>query len=431
MSRELDDPTVGMDSRITRRRERVTWFQKNKAMLREQMNFEEFKTAVHSAIGIDFTVRLQAAGGAQHKVFPPTYLNDDPVTKTKFKAKYATESRIMDGNIVPTVLLDSVPSQANRMEQALLAAIQDRQLAMPLFSVAVEGHGVVTSIDAPHRALDAIFLDSDVDHQSFLASRFGSKLAESAPHNATALFQYAPTSLVFGMWNSHTGKAGGRFARIIASEIIGWGAMAPGVKTASRIDPLEIGNGIELYKVPTIERWGWKKYENQAKDKPSGIGHSNIPPTINDTTGGISLEHIQQQAVLSLLALQSLHFPDAEGQTDRSRDEAARTVLAALAFVALTLQFHQGYQLRSGCLLQAVESPRWRLLHRMAADDVELSVTLEESLHIYREAVAAAEAIGLTWGHDIPQLVPSAKLMELVKQSDQQRIMEPEPGQGA
>jgi len=58
-------------------------------------------------------VRLQPAGGPGAKVFPPTYEG----------GKYVTEKRRINGEIVDCVLLDSVQSQANRMELALKEAL--------------------------------------------------------------------------------------------------------------------------------------------------------------------------------------------------------------------------------------------------------------------------------------------------------------------
>src|SRR2546427_7171510 len=77
-------------------------------------------------------VALQPAGGEGTKVFPPTYAG----------AVYATEKRRLAGheNPVDCVLLDSVQSQANRMEEALQEAIdsgrlQKASVALPLVEV--------------------------------------------------------------------------------------------------------------------------------------------------------------------------------------------------------------------------------------------------------------------------------------------------------
>ena len=63
------------------------------------------------------------------------------------------------------MLLDSVPSQANRMELALQDAWMGGEIELPVVSAdfsAVENPGVpkVTSLQAPHRIVDAILRDS-------------------------------------------------------------------------------------------------------------------------------------------------------------------------------------------------------------------------------------------------------------------------------
>ncbi|MFO1421761.1 MAG: type I-U CRISPR-associated RAMP protein Csb1/Cas7u, partial [Candidatus Competibacteraceae bacterium] len=98
-------------------------------------------------------LKLTPAGGEGDKVFPPTYEG----------GAYATENRLLDGAEVETVLLDSVQSQANRLEQALLAAFDAEEIALPMLAVQVGGYGRVTVLDAPHRAYDAIFRYSLLD----------------------------------------------------------------------------------------------------------------------------------------------------------------------------------------------------------------------------------------------------------------------------
>src|SRR5262245_26462123 len=92
---------------------------------------------------------LEPVGGPGDKVFPATYEG----------AKYATERRRIDGQEVEAVLLDSVQSQANRMEAALLEAVRRGDCELPVLEVTIprsRGDSVVTSLDAPHRVFDAI-----------------------------------------------------------------------------------------------------------------------------------------------------------------------------------------------------------------------------------------------------------------------------------
>jgi CRISPR-associated protein Csb1 len=113
----------------------------------------------------------------------------------------------------------------------------------------LEPVGKITSLQAPHRIVDAILRDSVVveDSKPFRAkaerdeSTYGQRLRRVTAQNATMLFELCPTALLFGMWDS-TGPKGGlgtKFERAMVSEIVGIDAVF-GVKTSSRLDPLTI-----------------------------------------------------------------------------------------------------------------------------------------------------------------------------------------------
>ena len=144
--------------------------------------------------------RLHPVGGLSDKVYPPTY-SDGP---------YAEEDRTVDGRIVKTVLLDSVPSQANRMELALLRAHREGTVKFPLISVDFSGatdpcvreFGELTALETPHRIADAIIRDSEWKGKDFRKSELGIKFESARSQNATPLFELCPTALLFGMWNS-------------------------------------------------------------------------------------------------------------------------------------------------------------------------------------------------------------------------------------
>jgi hypothetical protein len=74
--------------------------------------------------------------------------------------------------------------QANRLEEALLAALRQGVISMPHVSVDFQGAGLVgiteiTSLDAPHRVYDAILRDSSLDGKPFMKSELGIRLAEA------------------------------------------------------------------------------------------------------------------------------------------------------------------------------------------------------------------------------------------------------------
>jgi CRISPR-associated protein Csb1 len=77
----------------------------------------------------------------------------------------AGETRIIGGQPVPCVLLDSVQSQANRLELALLEwhrSAEKGKNPFPLVQIDVEGTdakevGLFTALEAPHTIAEAMF----------------------------------------------------------------------------------------------------------------------------------------------------------------------------------------------------------------------------------------------------------------------------------
>src|SRR5688572_19874575 len=133
------------------------------------LSYGDLKAAVEgSAAAFRLTLRLEAVSP---KVFPPTYEG----------GKYATESRHINGETVPCVLLDSVPSQANRMELALQEGCDGSEFDLPIISAdfSVVGNPSVrevTSLQAPHRVFDAILRDSLLGKVRFRNSDIGKAL---------------------------------------------------------------------------------------------------------------------------------------------------------------------------------------------------------------------------------------------------------------
>lgn len=372
----------------------------------------------------------QPAGGVGDKVFPPTYEG----------GKYATEKRVVaDGEVVDCVLLDSVQSQANRMELALLEACRGGRITLPLVTVRFDDDRLqkkftVSSLEAPHRVADAILRDSLLDGVIFRKSAKGKMLDTVDVKNATGLFGLNPTALVFGLWDS-TGPRGGlgaKFQRALVSEIVGYQAQ-DGVKTGSRIDPAQIMLGAG----PVYERaekgagapdWTLaaslaSKEKNQPKKlgkdgKPSESNHGNVTPSITD--GGFTLSHAKQTTVLSLTTLRRLRFP-LNGGPDSSpeADQAARTVLAALGLLGAVLAREEGADLRSRCQLFPTQTFTWELLENPGeTEHQQFTLTGDEAVALFNAAVAVAIAAKLPWEGEIP-LTPSDDLIQLVARSQE------------
>lgn len=480
------------------------------------LTLDGLKAAVRSAAALRLRAKLNGIGGDGDKVFPPTYAG----------GVYAVENRRIEGKLVRCVLLDSVQSQANRMENALLDAFlpNRRELDasinntsrsfpsdLPVIAVHVKNHGWVTSLTAPHRIHDAIIRDSEIEEQidgkkrmvRFRESTIGKEIVGARVHDATAFYRYCPTALIYGTWDSTAGEGlnSAKVPRAVVSEIVGVD-ITPGVRTGSRIDPLGIRPSATVYRLKNDEN-DWTLDEKEAAEdkrkkkkrfgqgKPSDINHGNVTPDmprfdgrevqeqnlnrlpdILETTplelrceintadgriknhtllrsedvrvragavkpGGVTMEYALHAWVLSLTQLRRLWFPlgktsgaqiAPEGQhgstggqraaTPDQRNDAARTVLAALALYALALQQENGYWLRSRCELVPEGS---LVLEEIGGEGGTFSLgTAAEARTLLTEAIREAESsrVGLEWPKRIIVLTPTEKLRRLVQGSD-------------
>lgn len=394
----------------------------------ESLTLDDLRQAVAgTAAAFRCSTEYQPAGGPGDKVFPPTYEG----------AQYAREQRRLPGSEEPVecVLLDSVQSQANRMELALLEAWEDGRIPLPVVTVDFKDHDLekmlrVTSLEAPHRIADALLRDSYLDGKPFRKSALGRRLDQVDLRNATALFELCPTALVFGMWDS-TGPRGGlgaKFARAMVSEIVGVDVVF-GRKTSSRVDPAQIQlHAGPLYRSADQDGVHWTLDPDQArKDKkgpvklgkdgrPSEANHGNVTPSIAD--GGVTLAKAVQTTVLSLPALRRLRFP-LDGKREPSVDQAARTALAALGLYAAALTREGGCDLRSRCQLVATTAVEWELLDRPGEPPTTFALPSGPAEAIYRQAVEEARAAGLPWQEEELILQPAPQLVALVKKSQE------------
>ena len=395
-----------------------------------KIDFEILKDAVAgTAAAFRCITEYQPAGGPGDKVFPPTYEG----------GKYATEDRFdpETSKIIKCVLLDSVQSQANRMELALLEAHRAGKVKLPLLITCFDqpeltSKFAVTSLEAPHRIADALFRDSLLDGTIFRQSEKGQILDTAGNRNATGLFGLCPTALVFGMWDS-AGPRGGlgcKIQRAVVSEIVGYDAEL-GKRTSSRIDPAQVmrDTGL-LYEraSPAKNEPDWtldagaavtekSKPKKVGKDgKPSEIVHGNITPTISD--GGVTISRAKQTTTLSLSVLRRLHFPlNGSVDSEHDTDLAARTTLAALGLAAGSLA-RVDTDLRSRCQLFAESEPIWELLNRPGEPPQKYELNPEEALELLESAITAAKEVGLPWHGEII-MSPSNELVELVRHSQE------------
>jgi CRISPR-associated protein Csb1 len=389
---------------------------------------------------------LQPVGGRGDKIFPPTY----PGQGRNAAPCHVYERRRLKEADAWCVLVDSVQSQANRLEECLLEAIRGDGLPVPYVEVdftgaKLDGISKITSLDAPHRVYDAILRDSLHNDKPFMESNIGLRLAKAKVDDASAsaLLETSPTALLFGAWHS-TGQGGGlgaKFARCLISEIVAIDVpvedvvlnqrtgevevRTSGRRTSSRIDPLGILNRIKIYRAKDVSS-GWTARKDEAltkgdneepvlypakKGKPgraSLINHGNVTPSVQPLS--ITCDHLEHSFVLSFAALRRLRFGGDE------KDAAGRSLLAALGLFALAEQDARGYALRSRCDLVCDGRAPLELVH---SDGTVESIVLDRAAArtLYDDAFKSAQKAGFNLSAEPIRLTPQAKLVEIVRES--------------
>ncbi len=405
-----------------------------------ELTLERLTHAVRDDAAMRRIRRLQPAGGPGGKLFPPTYPGAESRERNP-PPRHVFERRRIGGANVLCVLIDSVQSQANRLEEALRNAREAKDAAFPVIAVdfgdtELKGIGRISTLEAPHRVFDAIIRDSQHEGRPFRETEHGKRIIEAKAANAQAVYEISPHALVFGAWNS-TGEGGGlgaKFPRIIVSEIVGigvatetdpqTGAEEPsGQRTGSRIDPLGIRSAVRVYKQPNGD-WSLEKPKDaKGKDKvakevpPSKVNHSNIAPTV--TPLGVSVDYAQHTFVLSLAGLRRIKL---SAQAAAEANVQARCCLAALGLLSLVAQDRAGYALRSRCdLVPEAGAPVG--LEIVLSDGSVESVTLnyDQAVALLKSAVGAVPKES-RWRQTDVVLKPQQKLVDLVRLSREKAL---------
>lgn len=330
--------------------------------------------------GIRLTTTFDPAGGPGARVMPPTYSG----------GTYLTATRLVGGEEpVPTVLLDSFQSQANRVEEALLDARDASRIALPLFEMKTEigpWHLRLTSLDMPHRYADAYLRDSTIDGVPFDKTEIGAALRVASPDNAGSLYRYDPVSLVLGAWNSHRKGRQPKFARSYKSEVVGLNPHQE-QRRGGRLDPINLTGAFS----GAGDDWAFNAGSDKKTkgERLSEIGHGNALAR-DGSPGGFTVSEARRIGFLSFAALVRLRFSDVSA----AGTGAARAAVAALALAGDRLAFDRaGVVFRSGCELTV---RRDELAWEMRGGHTEpLDLRVDDALALFAEAAAAAATQGL------------------------------------
>jgi CRISPR-associated protein Csb1 len=306
---------------------------------------------------------LEPVEGPDGVLFPATYAAAED--KKVFPGGYNIDPPEGDKNVC---LVDSVGSQANRIEP--MFAKPDYAHLVPQYFVKA-GDKSVSILEAGHRAGDALVRCTSL--QKKLQEAFKAVLKG----NAEPLAKIAPTSLVFGVWDSRDTQA--KLPRLVASTIRAFDVKR--LKRSAQYNPATDYIGAKLLAETT---------DKKLKDAYAERGFVHVPAT-GSHGGVIATGEIRRDATFSLAALRLLAVGG-----DTAKTLALRRYILGLSLVAFTS--HASTYLRQGCNLVPSAKPReFNLVHSDGKRESQ-KLTLADAL---KYATAAAKAFNVEKGEEV------------------------------
>jgi len=273
---------------------------------------------------------LTPVEGPDGVLFPSTYAAAED--KRVFPGGYNIDPPEGDKNVC---LVDSVGSQANRIEP--LFAKPGYANIVPQVTVKA-GEKSVSLLEAGHRAGDALVRCTSL--QKELQDAFKAVLKG----NAEPMAKIAPTSLVFGVWDSRDTQA--KLPRLVASTIRAFDVKR--LRRSAQFNPATDYIGDKLLEETT---------DNATNKAYAERGFIHVPAT-GSHGGVIATGGVRRDATLSLAALRLL-----TAGSDEKKTLALRQYILGLSLVAFTS--NSTTYLRQGCnLVPDIEKPReFTLIH--------------------------------------------------------------------
>lgn len=222
------------------------------------------------------------------------------------------------------VVVDSIGSQANRCEAAMLDLRDSGKARWPTVSLDT-GSGVVDLCELSHRHCDAMLHAAHHGGEPWLESGPGKALAEASQDDISALARWAPGSIIWGFWDSSArlSKRRERRARLWQSEMVGVADgrdVAPIPARALKVGGLIVGGTLTA---ADIADFGLKA----GKTKVTEAGLGSVP-SIGGENGpwrGADFDTVRRTSVLSLPSLRRALY----NGTDQPQAKALLAVYAS------------------------------------------------------------------------------------------------------
>ncbi len=297
---------------------------------------------------------VEGKGGV---IFPPTYAD----------IGYNIDT-LWDGTKVATI--DSVGSQANRMEP--LFKTEPYSSLVPQIEIELHtkdddsGKHVEkrSLLDLAHRSADAVVHSSPT-----LAPEVAKAFRALRRGDAGPLCRLAPTSLLFGVWDSR-GGTGEKRPRLVRSIIRAWDvqplyAAAQFNSVWKALDPeqqVELEKEANTQKTRLSEKGfsdapaTFRKVSQTAARQMQEFRNGSPNPERRVLGGVLASGPIERDITVNLVALRAIH-----GAKDEETKEIRRYLLA-LALIAVTADIE--LFLREGCHLRFANNDVWKAIPR-------------------------------------------------------------------
>lgn len=279
-------------------------------------------------------------------IYPPTYAD----------IGYNIDE-LRDGTKI--ALVDSVGSQANRMEPFFICSETDQgKWLVPQIHIKINDDTTLSLLELAHRGADAVVRSSG-DLAAKIDDAF-QKLKKKG--DASDLCAVAPTSLLFGVWDSRGSNE--KLPRLVRSIIRAWNVEV--LHSAAQFN--SVWKGLDDGQKDQLDKEAKKQ-----KVKLSVKGFADAPGVFRDTKvaqireggfnpearvlGGVLVKgEIIRDITINLVALRSI----SAGNADETKE--LRKYLLGLALVAATAEIE--LFLREGCNLRFTGEEKWHEVPR-------------------------------------------------------------------
>lgn len=368
---------------------------------------------------IRITEILEPIGGPHTPIFPPTY----PGAGNNPQYDLSGPEYDKNGEVIrySHCVIDKVPSQANRMEPAFLSE-KLKHLVPPvsvcLYSDKQEENAPTRTkslLEVPHR-----IADFRIRCCPELVTKITNAISEfDRKGNALPLVKIAPTSLIFGFWDSR--GQGFKHPRLLSARI-------DASQTRELRGHASYNGPYSLEEVLNIVGENNRNLVEKDKKKKSPASRAGAVNALDGPSpAGVLVDgEIKRVATISLTDI--CRFSCFKEKTDEVDTEITLTVrryLLGLALLAEDFQRNSGsYRLRSGCelVVQHDGGPHFQLVgnrHDQYQDFLELIQNADRVLAVTEKAKNTLFPEGFT--ESDPSPFDPKELIKILKEASKQK----------